>query len=99
MIWLTVIQFVLLPALMAGIFVFVMRTGNETARTVVGAAGLWLDVYLNYTSFAAFTLDWPKQGEYTFSKRLKRLVLDTGWRGRFANRVKVFLNHYDPDHV
>jgi hypothetical protein len=64
---------------------------------VAGPAAV-LDIILNYTVLALLTLDFPRPGEYTFSKRVERLVLDEGWRGEFAFWIAVkLLDPYDPD--
>lgn len=58
-------------------------------------AGL-LDVLLNYTTLALYTWDFPKAGEYTFSRRLSRLQRQTDWRRWFAVVLKPFLDYFDP---
>ncbi|MHB0965558.1 MAG: hypothetical protein ACYC36_03800 [Bellilinea sp.] len=58
---------------------------------------LVLDVISNYTSLALYTWDFPKKGEYTFTKRLNRLRLDAGWRGHLAWAVCVYLDFFDPN--
>lgn len=57
---------------------------------------LVIDVIANYTELALITWDMPQKGEYTFSKRLERLVWSMGWRGRLARSVVRWLNKYDP---
>ena len=75
------------------------RGGWWRAVAPLTLAALLLDVAANYTELVLLTLDWPQSGEYTFSKRLRRLVLDTGWRGFIAEHIKAYLNTYDPNHV
>lgn len=58
-----------------------------------------LDVMLNYTTLALYTLDFPKAGEYTFSRRLSRLRRRTDWRRWFAVVLKPFLDYFDPKGV
>jgi len=58
---------------------------------------LIIDVIANYTELALITLDFPKQGEYTFSTRLKRLQHDKGWRGYYAAYVILYLNFFAPN--
>lgn len=59
-----------------------------------------IDVVLNYTELALITLDLPKFGEYTFSKRLERLVDRKDWRGKLANFIKInLLDWADPDGI
>ncbi len=62
------------------------------------------DITLNVLS-SLVLLDAPFQRagghrEITFSQRLKRLVLDRGWRGDLARWVAVtFILWIDPDHL
>lgn len=97
MIWFLVVQLIALPLLLAAMFPVAIKFEHQGQGLI--AILLVLDVYLNYTTFALYTLDFPRKGEYTFSQRLRRLVLDAGWRGFIAEHVKAFLNHFDPDHV
>ena len=55
-----------------------------------------LDVLLNYTVLALYTWDFPRAGEYTFSRRLSRLLLRSDWRRWFAVVLKSFLDYFDP---
>ena len=57
---------------------------------------LIIDVVLNYTELAILTLDMPKYGEWTFSKRLSRLQYNEGWRGHFARYIANCLNQIAP---
>lgn len=59
---------------------------------------LVFDVLLNFTELAVLTWDMPRgEHELTFSNRLKRLVHDGGWRGRFARFVaRRMLNPFAP---
>jgi len=66
--------------------------------------GLCDIVLLNLPASLIFLdLPWQKAGghrEITFSQRLKRLVLDSGWRGDLARWVAVtFILWIDPDHL
>lgn len=61
-------------------------------------AGL-LDVYLNYTTLALYTWDFPVRGEWTFSTRLKRLQFYPGWRGAVARVIRDYLNFWQKGHV
>lgn len=59
-----------------------------------------LNVLMNYTLLALLTLDWPRRGEWTFSKRLERLVHADDWRGAFARAVaRLLLDPFDPDGI
>jgi hypothetical protein len=60
---------------------------------------LMLNVLLNYTLLALITWDLPRRGETTFSRRLKRLQFDLGWRGKLALAIKPVLDRFDPDGV
>lgn len=60
------------------------------------ALALAFDVLMNYTLLAALTLDFPKRGEWTFSKRLERLVRGDGWRARIASGIARILDPFDP---
>lgn len=57
-----------------------------------------LDVVLNYTVFALLTWDFPEQYEFTFSKRLERLIHKDNWQGRLADFIATYLlDPFDPD--
>lgn len=60
---------------------------------------LVIDIVANYTELALLTWDFPMQGEYTFSTRLKRLQRERGWRGSLARPIVVYLNFFYPGHV
>ena len=73
------------------------RKGWWYAVLPVTFVALVLDIILNYTVFAVFTLDFPKQGEYTFSKRLERLIHYKSWRGVLADLIATYLlDPFDP---
>jgi hypothetical protein len=72
------------------------RGGLWRLCAVFVVVGLALDVILNYTELTIFTLDFPKRGEWTFSKRLARLQYNDGWRGEFARYVAGCLNAIAP---
>ena len=57
------------------------------------------DVMANYGGLALLFWDWPQHGEWTFSKRLPRLCLLSGWRGRFALHCKDFVNKKVVGHI
>ena len=64
---------------------------------VTGIA-LVLDVALNYTVLAVLTWDRPRHGEWTFSKRLKRLRFNIDWRGPLALFIaQEMLDPLEPD--
>lgn len=61
---------------------------------------LILNVLMNFTVLAVLTWDRPKRGEWTFSQRLGRLILDTGWRGTLAWYIaRYLLDWADPDGI
>lgn len=94
------LQLVGLPLLLAVAFPVVIGWRQATGwRRVVLALTAVLDIWLNFTTFAVCTLDWPRWGEWTFSKRLERLARDAGWRGALARPVARYLNRFDPGHV
>lgn len=88
------------------VFTMAMLRAHEAGQVSVVAwilsspimvtALLW-DCILNYTFFAVLTFDFPKWKEWTFSKRLNRLVLSDDWRGSIARWVAAsLLDPYDP---
>ena len=56
-----------------------------------------LDIIVNYTELALLTWDFPRKGEYTFSKRLQRLQYNTDFRGWIAHKIIPFLDYFDPE--
>jgi hypothetical protein len=58
---------------------------------------LVVDIIANYTELALLTWDFPKQGEYTLSTRLKRLQYDLSWRGELAPYIVTYLNFFAPN--
>lgn len=55
-----------------------------------------LDVFLNYTLVSLGFLEFPQKGEYTISKRLKRLQFNLDWRGVVARPIVFVLNYLAP---
>ena len=72
------------------------RGGAWRVFGIVGIIALPLDALLNYTELALLTWDFPKQGEWTFSTRLRRLQYNTDWRGDPARLLVLFLNWIAP---
>lgn len=94
------LQLVGLPLLLAIAFPVVIGWRHATGwRRAVLALLAMLDAWLNFTTLALYTLDRARWGEWTFSKRLERLVRDTGWRGALARPIARYLNRFDADHV
>lgn len=86
--------FVLLPLYF--ISIQYERGGLWLVLVPFAIAALAIDVLLNYTELTILTLDVPKRGEWTFSKRLARLRNNDGWRGRFAQYVAKCLDNIAP---
>jgi hypothetical protein len=62
----------------------------------IAAIAFIIDVVLNYTELALLTLDFPRKGETTFSRRLARLRYNTDWRGSFARYITTCLDAIAP---
>ena len=74
-----------------------LRGGWWRVLVPVAALALALDLVLNYTLFAVLMLAWPREGVYTFSRRLSRLKRATGWRKAVAVYVSEYLlDPFDP---
>lgn len=60
-----------------------------------------LDVLANYTELALVFWDYPKKGEYTFSKRLERLRKGEERKNKLASYIANILNDISPrgDHI
>jgi hypothetical protein len=72
------------------------RGGNWRILAPFVAVALVVDVLLNYTELAIYTLDIPSRGEWTFSSRLRRLRLNTDWRGTVARYLARVLDAIAP---
>ncbi len=88
------LAFLALHPLLAVLFVLWARTRSKA----IALPALVIDVALNFTTVAAIW-GWPKRGEWTISKRIKRQRWDSGWRGVLAWRLAEWLNKHDPGHV
>jgi hypothetical protein len=89
-----------LPLLMLSSYVVgiqYQRGGLWRVFIIVAIPAAVLDVVLNYTLFVVYMLDFPEKGEYTFSKRLKRLNTQYGPRGAVARGISYILNVFAPD--
>lgn len=60
---------------------------------------LLLDVLVNYTEMSLLLLSWPTYGDWTVTKRLKRIKDDAGWRGDLGRRVSALVNKIVPGHI
>ena len=101
--WLFLCVYALWP-----LYVFVMamlraKEAGLTTKTALVMAfplivvAIALDIVLNYTLFAVLLWDFPKQGEYTFSQRLSRLVRGNDWKAHCADWIaKSLLDPFDP---
>lgn len=58
---------------------------------------LIIDIIANYTELA-LVFGFPKQYEYTFSSRLKRLSYRADWKGDLAQWCVNYCNRFDPQH-
>lgn len=102
MTWLLLWPLVWLPLILLAVYPLAIQYERggwwHLLLPVYLAAGL-LDVLLNYTVLALYTWDWPRAGEYTFSKCLSRLIRSKGWRQVVALLLKVYLDAFDPKGV
>ena len=69
---------------------------------IVAAVGLVIDVLANWTVLSVYLWEVPlvpsqwSRIEWTFSTRLERLVLESGWRSRTALPISRLLNWVAP---
>ena len=99
---LLLLQFVLLPLILAARYPLAIQFKRGGWRKVFTPLALMagvLDIYLNYTTFSVYLCGFPKDGEYTLSKRCERLVSDTRWRGVVARLIARFTNRFDENHI
>lgn len=85
--------------LLLPLFVLAIQTergGPWKVFVIFMPPAMLLDVFLNFTELALLTLDFPRSGEWTFSVRLRRLVLRDDWRGSVARYLATILNSIDP---
>ena len=75
------------------------RGGWWRVFSVIAVIGLVIDVIANYTELAIVTGDFPRKGEWTFSKRLARLQYNTDWRGEFARYTVKCLDTIAPSGI
>lgn len=86
----------LLLALLYPIAVQAERGGWWLIVTPITFIALVIDVIANYTELALITWDFPANGEWTFSLRLRRLRTLPGWRGEFGKYVARVLDSIAP---
>ena len=86
----------LLLALLYPLAIQIERGGWWRCVAPVTVLALLIDVAANHTELALLLWEWPRRGEWTFSTRLERLVLTTGWRGRVACGIARVLNWLAP---
>lgn len=102
MIYILLVQFVVLPLVLALRFPLAIQHERGGVWKVLSFLALrtgLLDIYLNYTTFTVLFLQLPRDGEYTLSKRCERLVSDPGWRGKIARLIAWYTNKFDKDHI
>lgn len=87
----------LLLALLYPIAIQYERGGWWYLLAPVTLLALVIDVIANYTELALLTWDFPRRGEWTFSKRLRRLSLLPGWRSTAARWCIAYTDFFDPD--
>lgn len=95
-------QFVYLPLILAvryAVAIQYRRGGWWRVLTPLAVHAGVLDVYLNYTTFSVYLGGLPEEGETTLSKRCKRLVRDSGWRGFIARLIARYTNLFDENHI
>lgn len=95
-------QFVYLPMILAVRFIVAIqykRGGWWRLLTPLAIRTGILDIYLNYTTFSVYLWEWPREKEYTLSKRLERLVYATGLQGLVARLIARFTNRFDDNHI
>lgn len=103
-----------LPILMFVLYVIGIQYQRLTwwgwVRAICGffaLIALLLDFILNWSLLSLYYWQWPERGteryktEWTFSDRLNRLCLTTGWRGSVALPISKVLNifAYKHDHI
>lgn len=63
---------------------------------LVAGVTMLLDVIAEWTVLSIYMFEFPEPGEYTFSDRLERLCLESGWRGWIGLRISRLLNWIAP---
>jgi hypothetical protein len=81
------------------VYAFAYYKNWRWLEVIAEAFGGPVDVLMNYTWLALFTLDIPRRGEYTFSTRLERLVHDQGMRGTVCRQIAYAINYVLPGHI
>jgi len=98
-----ILIFVKLPLLLLILYIIGIQYERTTlpasVRTIceaIAILALLLDVTLNYSVFTVYFLQLPETGEYTFSERINRLCLTSGWRSAISNFIGRILNFFAP---
>lgn len=86
----------ILIALLYPIAIQYERGGWWRVVAPVTALALVIDVAANWTELSLAMWELPRRGEWTFSTRLERLVLLSGWRGNVARCIARMLNWIAP---
>lgn len=73
------------------------RKGPWLALWPLVALTMLLDVLANYTELA-FIFGWPREGEYTITRRIRRMHFDeVAARRDLAKLVQTYLDACEPD--
>lgn len=73
------------------------RGGLWLAVTPITLLVVLLDVLANYTELALI-FGWPREGEYTITRRIRRMHFDeVEARRKLAELVQVYLDAAEPD--
>ena len=92
-----VLALLILPTIiLLATFELALKYPHAKLRLLIAATA---NVLANYGLLMVLFYDFPRWGEYTFSKRLPRLCNLPGWRGRFARRCKIYINKRVPGHI
>jgi hypothetical protein len=80
------------PIALLLVFIIYAKTSNKYVMYI----GAVIDFLVNITWFSLIFLDVPK--EYLLTKRVERLKMNTGWRGKLANALCKLLNKIQQNH-
>ena len=73
------------------------RKGLYTPLKALALITALIDVLANYTELA-FIFGWPREGEYTITRRIRRMHFDeVAARRELARLVQVYLDAAEPD--
>jgi len=93
-------QFIYLPLILAAVYPLAIQyEKNKKWAIIFYVPAFMLNIWLNFTTLAIYTWDFPKAFEFTFSTRLKRLKSATNWRGSISRVCADYLNFWQKGHV